>query len=356
MSPIVNVVKDASHSIAASSDYQRLTFVISAPRGGALTFCRNTERLGHIGLPHTHLPLRGKPQLLKSLQSPLDLYSIDDGLLRALSCVVYGGLEPYQLEAAYHDIGTMYARETFSDTYGRFLAKTTSRIFDPSFSLSLYPDEVLKLQDSFPSSQFIYIFRDPFFYASSILSTIHGLDSLLVWWSIARQSDPDIAMDPLVMWCCINEKLLECKAQLSKETIVSVLNHPESVGRYSFERLLHFMRSDYSSLVPTLAGPSSSRFYKDHAKWRLSMSRTLSSLLPVSSLDYSSPIRGRSSWWLDITLGGDPSASISHCSNPGSLVPEYWEQLVENSELIDRCDHLCHALSFAPISSRLATH
>jgi len=356
MSPIISVVKDAPQSISATPDYQRLTFVIGAPRGGALTFCRNTERLGHIGLPHTHLPLRQQPQLLKSLQSPLDLYSIDDGLLRALSCVVYGGLEAYQLEAAYHDIGTMYARDTFSDTYGRFLAKTSCRIFDPSFSLSLYPDEVPQLQDSFPRSQFLYIFRDPFFYASSILSTIHGLDSLLVWWSIARQSDPDIAMDPLVMWCWINEKLIDSKAKLHKESSVSVLNHPEAVGRYSLEHFLHFIRSDYSSLVPSLAGPSSSRFYKDHAKWRLAMSRTLSNLLPSDSGDYSSPIRGRSSWWLDITLGGDPSANISHCSNPATLVPGYWEHLADNSELIERCDLLCRALSFTPISSRLARH
>ena len=100
------------------------------------------SQLGQIGLPHTHLPIRSDSKHLKQVNSILDLYSIDDGLIRALSGIIYGGFETYQLEAAHHDLSMMYSRDTFGQVYQRLLANSSCNLYDPSFSLALFPDQI----------------------------------------------------------------------------------------------------------------------------------------------------------------------------------------------------------------------
>lgn len=335
-------------------DFYRLNFVISAPRGGSISFSNRMNQLGQIGLAHTHLPIRSDSVRLKQVNSILDLYSIDDGLLRALSGIIYGGFETYQLEAAHHDLSIMYSRDTFGHVYQRLLANSSCNLYDPSFSLALFPDEIPRLEYHCPGARYIYLFRDPFFYASSILTTIHGLDSLLIWWSIARQSHSDIALDPLMMWCSINESLLLFKEQHRTASSVQVMRHPEAVGRYSFERFNQFIRSEYARYQPSLTSASLGAVMSLSIKRRMSMSTRLSKMSSTKSRAGISPIQGKTSWWLDITLGGDPSANLSHHSNPGQMVPDYWKQVMHNSGLMDRCDKLCKALRFMPLSARLS--
>ncbi len=334
-------------------DFYRLNFVISAPRGGAISFSNRMSQLGQIGLPHTHLPIRSDSKHLKQVNSMLDLYSIDDGLIRALSGIIYGGFETYQIEAAHHDLNMMYSRDTFCQTYERLLSNSNCNLYDPSFSLALFPDHVSQLESQYPGARYIYFFRDPFFYASSILTTIHGLDSLLIWWSIAKQLQPDIALDPLIMWCSINESLLASKEKHHTASSVQVMRHPEAVGRYSFERISQLIRSEYACYSPPLSYSNSSNFVSSSLKRRMSMSTRLSRLTTSKSEAIVSLIKDRTSWWLDITLGGDPSASLPHHSNPAEIVPDYWKQIIHNSELVERCDNLCRILRFKPLSKRL---
>ncbi len=343
-----------SAAMESAAEYHRLTFVISAPRGGALSFCQSMEAMGGIGLPHTHLPLRQQMDDLKPLQSPLDLYGLDDGLVRALAAIIYGGFETYQLEAAYHDLATMYTRRTFSSTYSRFLENTSQRLYDPSFSLGLYPDLIPNVESSFPESQFIYLFRDPFFYAASVLTSIHGLDSLLIWWAMARKKQNDVTLDPLEMWCWINEELLnKIKLHRNPKTLKRML-FPEAVGRYSTERILQFIRSDYAnSGVQSKSSTLVSRFAAG-VKRRLTMTSRFDQWISHRARPVLSPIRDRTSWWLDITLGGDPSAHIGHHSDPSKQVPDYWRTIQEKPELISRCDELCQNLGFPMLSNRLA--
>ena len=337
-------------------DFYRLNFVISSPRGGAISFSNRMSQLGQIGLPHTHLPIRSDSKHLKQVNSILDLYSIDDGLIRALSRIIYGGFETYQLEAAHHDLSMMYSRDTFGQVYQRLLANSSCNLYDPSLSLALFPDEIPQLESHYPGARYIYLFRDPYFYASSILTTIHGLDSLLIWWSIAKEFHSDIALDPLIMWCSINESLLVSKDKHRTASSVHVMRHPEATGRYSFERINQFIGSEYASYEPPLTRSSPSTFVTSLFKRRMSMSTRLSNMTSIVSGTTISPIQDKTSWWLDITLGGDPSANLSYHSNPGEIVPDYWKQIMHNSELIDRCDKLCRALRFTPLSTRLSTN
>lgn len=336
-----------------STDFHRLHFVLSAPRCGAISFCKRMGQLGGIGLPHTHLPFRNQPETLQRLASPLDLYGVDDGLIRALSGVIYGGFETYQLDAAHHDLRVMYSRNAFDGTYERFLRNCNSQLYDPSFSMALYPDVVSQLEAQFPGSQFIYLFRDPFFYASSVLTTIHGLDSLLTWWSIAREEQPDIVLDPLTMWCSINEALLKSKEKHRTASSVRVLRHPDAVSRYSFERISQLVRSDYVNYTPSLNQTTPTKRLSSQIKRRLSMSTRLVELIDIDAERVVSPIQDKTSWWMDITLGGDPSANLSYYSNPYEIIPEYWKQLINDNELTERCDHLCMILGFTPLSTRL---
>lgn len=337
----------------ASIDWHRLNFVLSAPRGGAISFSNRMNQLDQIGLPHTHLPIRNHSEYLRQVNSMLDLYGVDDGLIRALSGIIYGGFGSYQLEAAHHDLSMMYSRDTFGQTYERFLGNSNCNLYDPSFSLALFPDQVSQLESQYPGARYIYIFRDPFFYASSILTTIHGLDSLLIWWSIAKQLQSDIALDPLIMWCSINESLLVSKEKHHTASSVQVMRHPEAVGRYSFERISQLIRSEYACYTPPLSYSNSSNLISSSLKRRMSMSTRLSRPTTPKSEAIVSLIKDRTSWWLDITLGGDPSVSLSHHSNPAEIVPDYWKQIMHNSELVERCDNLCRTLRFKPLSTRL---
>lgn len=336
------------------SDYDRLAFVLSAPRGGAIAFARRMERLGEIGLPHTHLAIRSNPSNIRRVASRLDLYGVDDGLIRSLSGVIYGGFESYQLESAHHDLAMIYSRGTFGLTYQRLLKNCSQRLYDPSFSLSLFPELIPQLEASYPGSQFIYVFRDPFYYASSVLTSIHGLDSLLVWWSIAREQEPGVPLDPLVMWCSINERLLESEERHSSSDSVRVLRHPESVKRYSFERIYQFYSSEYVGYQPSAAKPSISSRLKAAIERRLYLSRRLGTILDASSERLISVIGDKTPWWRDITLGGDPSVYLPHVSSPHDLVPDYWDYIESDSELIERCNELCGRIGFPSLSGRLS--
>jgi hypothetical protein len=338
---------------STSQQFHRLNFVLSAPRGGALSFCRRMNQLGEVGLPHTHLPIRHNSDYLGKVGSHLELFSLDDGLIRALSGIIYGGFQTYQLEAAYNDLSTMYSRQTFGHTYERLLMNTRHNIYDPSFSLSLFPDAISELEYMYPESQYIYIFRDPYFYAPSVLTSIHGLDSLLIWWSIARESQPTITLDPLNMWCMINEALLASKSKHLAARSVRVLRHPESDSRYSFQRIDQMMRSEYAAYTPPARHSAPSRSISSAFRNRLSMSARLGRLIDTDPSNVVSPIQDKTSSWLDITLGGDPSANLPYYSNPGKLIPEYWMKLIDDTDLIERCDNLCSILGFTLLSSRL---
>lgn len=349
MSKIHHALSDES----SSTDFHRLNFVISAPRGGAISFCKRMHELGELGLPHTHLPIRGLSDTLQRIGSSLDLYNVDDGLVRALSSIIYGGFSTNQLEAAHQDINTMYSRDTFGRAYERLLDNSTRHLYDPSFSMALFPDSVFQLEDKFPGAHYIYLFRDPLFYATSILTSIHGLDSLLVWWSIAKEHQPETAFDPLTMWCSINEALLECKKKHCTASSVIILRHPETVDRYSFERIGQVMLSDYTRYTPSSGHTTLTSRLSSPFKRRLTMSTRLRKLIDGASEIVVSPIQAKTSWWLDISLGGDPSANLSHYSNPDEVVHEYWKKLFQDTELIDRCDNLCRLLGFTTLSKRL---
>jgi hypothetical protein len=311
------------------------------------------NQLGEVGLPHTHLPIRHSSDYLGKVASNLDLFSLDDGLIRALSGIIYGGFQTHQLEAAYNDLSTMYSRQTFGHTYERLLMNCSHNIYDPSFSLSLFPGVISHIEDMYPESQYIYIFRDPYFYAHSVLTSIHGLDSLLIWWSIARESQPTITLDPLNMWCMINEALLASKSNHSAARSVRILRHPESDSRYSLQRIDQIMRSEYVTYTPPAKHPAPGRSIRSAFRNRLSMSARLGRMFDTESSNVVSPIQDKTSSWLDITLGGDPSANLPHFSNPGKLIPEYWQKLIGNTDLIERCDNLCSMLGFTLLSSRL---
>lgn len=340
-------------SSAPRQDYGRLSFVISAPRGGALTFCNRIGQLGGIGLPHTHLPIRHLAQNLDRIQSPLDLFGIDDGLVRSLSYIIYGGFQTYQLEAAFHDLKMMYSRGTFMEAYSRLLSNCSSQIYDPSFSVSLFPSVIPELQNIFPGSRFIFIFRDPFFFANSILTSIHGLDSLLIWWSLAKEHDAAVPLDPLFMWCSINESILANKEIMRASVGTRVIRFPESIGRFSFQRVSHLLQTPYAAELTNLPRDNFSKRLAAKLRSRLLMT---TSLWQSSSMHSSrtSPILGKTSWWLDVTQGGDPSAEIPHYSNPLHSIESYWRHITTVPSLVERCDEICRTLSFPLLSRRFA--
>ena len=335
------------------ADYARLAFVISAPRGGAIAFSRRMERLGELGLPHTHLAIRSEPDAARRVTSRLALYGIDDGLIRSLSAVIYGGFEAYQLESAHHDLTMMYSRNSFEHAYQRLLANCTQEIYDPSFSLSLFPELITPLEARYPGSRFIYVFRDPYFYATSVLTSVHGLDSLLVWWSIAREKEPSVPLDPLVMWCNINEGLLESESRHARSGGVRVLRFPESERRLSFERIGQFCSSEYANYPAPGASPCMSSRLKSSIQGRLYLSRQLGRLIDSRTQRLISVIGDRTPWWHDITLGGDPSVYLRHYSSPRDLVPAYWSYIEQNSDTVERCDELCGRIGFPTLSRRL---
>lgn len=334
------------------SDYSRLSFVISAPRGGALTFCNRIGQLGGIGLPHTHLPIRHHTHTLDRIRSPLDLFGLDDGLVRSLSYIIYGGFQAYQLEAAFHDLSTMYSRSTFSLAYSRLLSNTSSHVYDPSFSMSLFPSVIPELWDLFPGSSFIFVFRDPLFFVNSILTSIHGLDSLLLWWILARDNDETVPLDPLFMWCSINEALLDCKAMIPSSVGTRVIRFPESVGRFSISRVYQLLKCPYATELTRLPKHSLPSRLAGFLQSRLLMTTSLRQLSSSQSVR-NSPILGTTSWWLDVTQGGDPSAEIPHHSDPLHSAESYWRHAITFPSLIQRCDQICGALSFPLLSRRL---
>ncbi len=329
-------------------DHGRLNLIVSAPRGGALSLARRMHGCGHVGLPHTHLLARNHHDLMTPLKSPLDLYQLDDGLIRTLSGIIYGGYQPRHLEAACHDLAVLSAQEQFSVVYSRLLSKTDRHIFDPSFSLSLYPELVSEAVHLLPGVNLLFLFRDPFFYAPSVLSSIHGLDSLILWWNLMASSEQLLDLDPLEMWCCLNESLLKLIEDLPPSAHFQLLRFPESVGRYSGSRLSQALFSKFSQ-VPFQQARNLSTF-----SCRISATLAMTPVFrhwfqPDMS---TSPIDAQSAWWIDLTQGGDPSANIEHFSNPLDQMADYWMALRRKADLLSRCDRLCGILGFPLLSSR----
>jgi len=330
-------------------DFSRLKFVISAPRGGAISFSKRMGYLGGVGLPHTHLPIRDDEDAMEKAESLLDLYNIDDGLVRTLATVVYGGLGSNNIECAYNDIKTMYARKTFGETYSRLLKNTETGIFDPSFSMSLFPDSIGKLEKRYSGSEFIYIFRDPYFYATSVLTSVHGLDSLITWWLIEKEKNPDIELDPLEMWCCINEALLQVRESQANQEKIVTLKHPEATKRWSIEHIHDVLNSNYAKY-----NGLDKKIWSLMVSKRMLMSRAMSEIVKKDVSLVKSPIEGVCSWCFDITLGGDPSANLMHIAMMDAGLEKYWEKIqVEKRDLIERSDSLCRRLGFKNLSSRI---
>ncbi len=183
----------------------RLTFICAVPRSGAIALSKLLDRRS-ISLPHTHIIARVSDNPI-SLSSPLSLYSKDDGLIRTISAHIFQSNTLNSIQASIDLIESLATRLDMLSLYDRFLPNSTS-IFDPSSSLGLHPELLNDIDTYFYAPQIIHCLRHPLSFCNSILTSIHGLDSLLKWYEIYSEDNPSLVLDPLNMWSHLNKGII----------------------------------------------------------------------------------------------------------------------------------------------------
>ena len=190
---------------------KNLNFIISPPRGGATELA---YRLRHCGnaLPHTHLIARASKSP-RTLYSPLNLYNVDDGLARSISAYIFESKSIESIRSAYKVIDNLNDSDEILNLYHK-LSPSSVPLYDPSFSLGLYPELLNFLMDKFPRSHTYICHKDPLLFIESILSSIYGLDGLILWHKAYHQEDENFdKFEPILMWIDLEKKISD---QLTK--------------------------------------------------------------------------------------------------------------------------------------------
>ena len=186
---------------------KNINFIISPPRGGAIEFAYQLRFCG-IALPHTHLIARSA-QVKRIIHSPLNLYNTNDGLARSICTFLFESKSIESIHAAYKLIKELKDPDEVIQLY-RKLCPSTSPLYDPSFSLGLYPELIQYIVNKLPRSYIYVCHKDPLLFIDSILTSIYGLDSLILWHKAYRSDDDEFEdFEPILMWLDLEKKIAD---------------------------------------------------------------------------------------------------------------------------------------------------
>jgi len=184
---------------------ENINFIISPPRGGAIELAYQLRFCG-VTLPHTHLIARSA-QFDRIIHSPLNLYNPNDGLARSICTFLFESKSIESIHAAYKLIKDLKDSDEIIQLYYK-LCPTTSPLYDPSFSLGLYPDLIQYIVNKLPRSNIYVCHKDPLLFIDSILTSIYGLDGLVLWHKAYRSNDEEFEdFEPILMWLDLEKKI-----------------------------------------------------------------------------------------------------------------------------------------------------